>query len=60
MRTPLLLGRDFSAHDDLSAPKVMIINESAAHRFFAPANPIGKTIGVDLGGSRTSQEMSTR
>ena len=50
MRTPLLLGRDFSAHDDLSAPKVMIINESAAHRFFAPANPIGKTIGMDPGG----------
>jgi putative ABC transport system permease protein len=47
MRTPLLLGRDFSEHDDLSAPKVMIINESAARRFFAPASPIGKTI--DLG-----------
>jgi putative ABC transport system permease protein len=50
MRTPLLLGRDFSAHDDLNAPKVMIINESAAHLFFAPANPIGKTIGADPGG----------
>jgi putative ABC transport system permease protein len=48
MRTPLLLGRDFSEHDDLSAPRVMIINESAARRFFAAGSPIGKTIGVDL------------
>jgi len=49
MRTPLLLGRDFSEHDDLTAPRVMIINESAARRFFPPASPIGKTIRVDLG-----------
>ena len=49
MRTPLLLGRDFSEHDDLSAPRVIIINETAARRFFAPADPIGKTIRVDLG-----------
>jgi len=44
MRTPLLLGRDFSAHDDAGAPKVMVIDESAARRFFGKANPIGKTI----------------
>ena len=44
MRTPLLLGRDFSAHDDAGAPKVMVIGESAARRFFGEANPIGKTI----------------
>jgi putative ABC transport system permease protein len=49
MRTPLLLGRDFWEHDDLSAPRVIVINESAARRFFAPASPIGKTITVDLG-----------
>jgi putative ABC transport system permease protein len=57
MRTPLLLGRDFSEHDDLSAPKVMIINESAAHRFFAPANPVGKTIGMDVAGSPGKKDV---
>ena len=57
MRTPLLLGRDFSAHDDMSAPKVVIINESAALRFFAPANPIGKTIGMDAGGSPGKKDV---
>jgi predicted permease len=46
LRIPLLLGRDFSDHDDLAAPKVMIVNETAAHRFFGPASPIGKTVGV--------------
>jgi putative ABC transport system permease protein len=48
LRQPLLLGRDFSEHDDAGAPKVMLITESAARRFFEHANPIGKTIGVDM------------
>ena len=47
MRTPLLLGRDFSSHDDAGAPKVMLIDESAARRFFGQVNPLGKTIAVD-------------
>jgi len=47
MRTPLLLGRDFSAHDDAAAPKAMVIDESAARRFFGRANPIGKTIRAE-------------
>jgi len=47
MRTPLLLGRDFSEHDDAGAPKVMVIDESAARRFFGAADPIGKTIRAE-------------
>ncbi len=50
MRQPLLLGRDFSGHDDAGAPKVMMITESVARRFFGHANPIGKTIRA--GGTR--------
>jgi predicted permease len=49
MRIPLLLGRDFSDHDDASAAKVIVIGESAARRFFATANPIGKTIAAPFG-----------
>ena len=52
MRTPLLLGRDFSAHDDAGAPKVMVIGESAARKFFGKANPIGKTIGAESPGGK--------
>jgi putative ABC transport system permease protein len=47
MRTPLLLGRDFSEHDTLSAPKVAIVNETIARKFFESGNPIGKTIALD-------------
>ncbi len=47
LRTPLLLGRDFNAHDDLSGRKVLIINESAARHFFGSLNVVGKIIGVE-------------
>ena len=46
LRTPLLLGRDFSEHDSLAAPRVMIVNETSSRRFFGKGSPIGKTIGV--------------
>lgn len=48
MRMPLLVGRDFSEHDSLSAPAVIIINETAAHRFFGSVSPMGKTLTQDL------------
>jgi predicted permease len=47
MRIPLLIGRDFSEHDDARAPKVMLIGESTARRFFGKENPIGKTIRME-------------
>jgi putative ABC transport system permease protein len=47
MRQPVLLGRDFSTHDDAGAPPVMLVTESVARRFFGKANPIGKTIRAD-------------
>jgi putative ABC transport system permease protein len=53
LRTPLLIGRDFSDHDDLSAPLVMMINEPAARRFFAGRSPIGRTITVHWPGKQT-------
>jgi predicted permease len=42
MGIPLLIGRDLTARDDEKAPKVSLINESMAHRFWANQNPIGK------------------
>src|ERR1022692_2452842 len=38
LRTPRLLGRDFSDRDSLNAPKAMIVNESAARQFFGAAD----------------------
>lgn len=46
MRTPLLMGREFSEHDDLNSARVIIINQETARTFFGAANPLGKTIGV--------------
>jgi len=44
MMTPVLTGRDFDEHDNLSAPLAMVINETAARQFFGAENPVGKTI----------------
>jgi predicted permease len=47
---PLLRGREFTLQDDERAPKVAIINETAALHFFGNENPIGKRIGVGTAG----------
>jgi putative ABC transport system permease protein len=47
MRIPLLIGRDFSEHDDAGAPKAMLIGQSTARRFFGKENPIGRTIRME-------------
>ncbi len=39
---PLLQGRDFSERDDENAPKVVIINETMARRFWPNQDAIGK------------------
>jgi predicted permease len=38
------LGRTFTAHDDATAAKVAILNQTAARFYFGGANPIGKTV----------------
>jgi putative ABC transport system permease protein len=40
----LLRGREFSENDSLQSPKVMIINEAMATRFWPDQNPIGKRL----------------
>jgi predicted permease len=44
VRTPLLLGRDFTPQDTLTAPKVAIVNEMMAKYYFRDASPIGKHV----------------
>jgi predicted permease len=39
-------GRDFTGGDDSRSPKVAIINETIARKFFAGTNPVGRRIGV--------------
>jgi predicted permease len=41
MGTSFVAGRDFNDHDDLSAPKVAIVNEQFAKKVFQGKNPVG-------------------
>ncbi len=41
LRTPLLMGRDFSDADSSSAPQVVVINKTFADRFLHGRNPLG-------------------
>ena len=45
IRTRLLRGRFFTDAEDISKPRVVIINESLARKYFPGEDPIGKTIG---------------
>ena len=48
MKTPLVRGREFDAHDDEHGNPVAIINETLARQFFPTEDPIGKHITLDL------------
>jgi predicted permease len=46
MGIPLRVGRIFNEHDTHSSPKVAVINETMAHRFFPSGSPIGRHFGI--------------
>src|SRR3989441_2635935 len=48
MEIPLLLGRTFTAQDDLHAPKVVVVNQTFAREYFPEENPIGKRFSFDI------------
>ena len=49
MGTPLLAGRKFSERDRTDGPKVVIVNEKLARRFFAGRNPVGQRLALGGG-----------
>ena len=44
MGVPLLRGRGIEATDRLDAPRVMLINETAARRYWPGENPLGRKV----------------
>jgi putative ABC transport system permease protein len=54
MGTPVLTGRDVGAADRLGAPKVVLVNETFARKFFNGQNPIGKTFTIGVNPPRMS------
>jgi putative ABC transport system permease protein len=54
---PLLLGREFGAQDTASSPKVCVINDAFAKKFFAGRSPIGRHVTEKFGDRRTAFEV---
>jgi len=57
LKIPLLRGRWLTTADRLGAPKVVLISDAAARKFWPGENPIGKPIGVGQGGFGDSAEI---
>ena len=49
MRVPLLGGRGFTPADDAHAPKVLLVNQAFARRFWPGGNPVGQHVLVGRG-----------
>lgn len=49
---PLQAGREFQAQDDATAPRVAIVNQALARRYFGDTNPIGRRLGTKREDSR--------
>ena len=45
----LAAGRTFSDRDSADAPRVAVINQAMARRYFAGANPVGRTMNITAG-----------
>ena len=48
MEIPLVLGRGFTSRDNETAPKVVVINEAAAKKYFPNENPVGQRFGSSI------------
>jgi len=48
MRIPLLQGRNFTETDGADAPKVAIINQTMAERYWPGQDPVGRTFQIGI------------
>ena len=46
LRTPLVAGRDFTPRDTAESPRVAIVNETFARKYFAGRNPVGQRVQI--------------
>lgn len=54
MGIPLMSGRTFGSQDTATSPKVVVINEAAARKYFPNENPLGRRFGSSM---ETTGEM---
>jgi predicted permease len=57
MQTPLRSGRFFTAQDNENAPKVAVVDEVLARKYFGNENPIGKRLFLEIGQSEFPAEI---
>jgi predicted permease len=43
---PMIEGRDFTQNDSENAPRVLIVDETAAHRYWPGQDPLGKKLSI--------------
>jgi predicted permease len=48
LKIPILLGRDFTDRDGLGAPKVGIVNQKFANKYFGGASALGHHVGMGI------------
>jgi predicted permease len=53
----IVRGRDFDDRDTASAPRVVVVNESVARRFFPGVDPIGRRITIGRNATRRNLEI---
>jgi predicted permease len=54
---PLIAGREFSARDATTAPRVIIVNESLARSAWNGQDPLGRTLVLDYQGGPTERQV---
>jgi len=57
LQIPLLAGREFTRQDTANAPKVVIVNETMAKKFFANGQAVGKHMKFGAGDGPLNMEI---
>jgi predicted permease len=54
---PLVAGREFTAHDTLESPRVIVVNESLARLAWPDQDPVGRELILDYQGGATARQI---
>jgi putative ABC transport system permease protein len=58
LKVPLLRGRTFNERETKDTPRVIVIDQTMADKYFPNQDPIGKRLGVDAGNDEEGWVMS--